>query len=49
MELIEPTTNIKALLAMTRIVVPGMVERGHGHIINIGSIAGDAAYPGGSV
>ena len=42
-------TNIKALLAMTRLVVPGMVERGCGHIINIGSIAGDAAYPGGSV
>jgi NADP-dependent 3-hydroxy acid dehydrogenase YdfG len=42
-------TNIKALLSMTRIVVPGMVERGCGHIINIGSIAGDAAYPGGSV
>jgi len=42
-------TNIKALLAMTRLVVPGMVERGRGHIINIGSIAGDAAYPGGSV
>ena len=42
-------TNIKALLSMTRIVVPGMVERGRGHIINIGSIAGDAAYPGGSV
>lgn len=42
-------TNIKALLAMTRMVVPGMVERGRGHIINIGSIAGDAAYPGGSV
>ena len=42
-------TNIKALLSMTRLVVPGMVERGRGHIINIGSIAGDAAYPGGSV
>lgn len=42
-------TNIKALLAMTRMVVPGMVERGRGHIINIGSIAGDAAYAGGSV
>ena len=42
-------TNIKALLSMTRLVVPGMIERGHGHIINIGSIAGDAAYPGGSV
>lgn len=42
-------TNIKALLSMTRMVVPGMVERSRGHIINIGSIAGDAAYPGGSV
>ncbi|MBD3590240.1 SDR family oxidoreductase [Bacteroides sp. GM023] len=42
-------TNIKGLLAMTRLVVPGMLERGQGHIINIGSIAGDAAYPGGSV
>ena len=42
-------TNIKSLLAMTRMVVPGMVERGCGHIINIGSIAGDATYPGGSV
>ena len=42
-------TNIKALLSMTRMVVPGMIERGCGHIINIGSIAGDAAYPGGSV
>lgn len=42
-------TNIRGLLAMTRLVVPGMVERGRGHIINLGSIAGDAAYPGGSV
>ena len=42
-------TNIRALLGMTRLVVPGMVDRGCGHIINIGSIAGDAAYPGGSV
>lgn len=42
-------TNIKGLLAMTRMVVPGMVEHGCGHIINIGSIAGDAAYAGGSV
>ena len=42
-------TNIKGLLTMTRLVVPGMVERGSGHIINIGSVAGDAAYAGGSV
>ena len=42
-------TNIKSLLAMTRLVVPGMVALGRGHIINIGSIAGDAAYAGGSV
>lgn len=42
-------TNIKGLLTLTRLVVPGMVARNKGHIINIGSIAGDAAYPGGSV
>jgi len=42
-------TNIKGLLSITRLVVPGMIARGEGHIINIGSIAGEAAYPGGSV
>ena len=42
-------TNIKGLLTMTRLIVPGMVERGHGHVINIGSVAGDAAYAGGNV
>lgn len=42
-------TNIKGLLAMTRLVTPGMITRNRGHIINIGSIAGEAAYPGGSV
>lgn len=42
-------TNIKGLLTMTRLVVPGMVERNRGHIINIGSVAGDAAYAGGNV
>ena len=42
-------TNITALLMITRLVVPGMVKRGKGHIINIGSVAGDIAYPGGSV
>ena len=42
-------TNIKGLLTMTRLVVPGMVKRGQGHVINIGSVAGDAAYAGGNV
>ena len=42
-------TNIKALLSITRFVVPGMVARNRGHIINIGSVAGDAAYPNGAV
>jgi NADP-dependent 3-hydroxy acid dehydrogenase YdfG len=42
-------TNIKGLLNLTRMVVPGMVARGRGHIINLGSISGDAAYAGGSV
>lgn len=42
-------TNIKGLLYMTRLIVPGMVERNRGHVINIGSVAGDAAYAGGNV
>lgn len=42
-------TNIKGLLTMTRLIVPAMVERGRGHVINIGSVAGDAAYANGNV
>ena len=42
-------TNIKGLLTMTRLIVPGMAERNHGHVINIGSVAGDAAYANGNV
>ncbi|MEA1878096.1 MAG: SDR family oxidoreductase [Bacteroidota bacterium] len=42
-------TNIKGLLYMTRLVSPGMVDRGEGHIINIGSIAGKEVYPNASV
>ena len=42
-------TNIKGLLTMTRLIVPGMVERNRGHVINVGSVAGDAAYANGNV
>lgn len=42
-------TNIKGLLYMTRLIVPGMIECGKGHIINIGSVAGEAAYADGGV
>ena len=42
-------TNIRGLLTMTRLIVPAMVARNHGHVINIGSVAGDAAYAGGNV
>ncbi len=42
-------TNIKGLLYMTRMILPGMVTRGRGHVINLGSIAGHQTYPGGSV
>lgn len=42
-------TNLKGLLSMTRFVSAKMRERNEGHIINIGSVAGHEAYPGGSV
>lgn len=42
-------TNVKGLLYVTRAVLPGMVERNAGHIINIGSIAGHQTYPMGNV
>ena len=42
-------TNVKGLLYVTNAVVPGMVERMNGHIINIGSVAGHEAYPKGGI
>jgi 3-hydroxy acid dehydrogenase / malonic semialdehyde reductase len=42
-------TNIKGLLYVTHAVLPGMLQRNQGHIVNIGSIAGQEAYPNGNV
>ena len=42
-------TNVKGLVTITRLVLPQMVARNQGHIINLGSIAGNYAYPGGNV
>lgn len=42
-------TNVKGLLYVTKAVVPGMIERGRGHVISMGSIAGHQTYPNGAV
>lgn len=42
-------TNIKGLTYCTRFLLPGMVERNRGHVINLGSTAGSWPYPGGNV
>lgn len=42
-------TNIKGLLYCTKALLPGMIERNTGHIVNIGSVAGSYCYPGGNV
>ncbi|KGP63086.1 short-chain dehydrogenase [Legionella norrlandica] len=42
-------TNIKGLLYISRLIIPGMLERNSGHVINIGSIAGHECYPNGNV
>ena len=42
-------TNIKGLMYCSRVVLPGMIERGRGHIVNIGSTAATYPYPGGNV
>jgi 3-hydroxy acid dehydrogenase/malonic semialdehyde reductase len=42
-------TNVKGLLYVSHFILPGMLERNQGHIINIGSLAGEECYPGGNV
>ena len=42
-------TNARGLVVVTRRILPGMVERGRGHVVNVGSVAGAYPYPGGNV
>jgi len=42
-------TNTRGLVVLTRLLLPGMVERGRGHVVNVGSVAGTYPYPGGNV
>lgn len=42
-------SNIKGLIYCTRLLLPGMIERNRGHIINLGSVAAEFPYPGGNV
>jgi len=42
-------TNCRGLATLTRLLLPGMVERGVGHVVNVGSVAGSYPYPGGNV